>query len=134
MLNETFCNAKLFDIYIAKQLFRLLDKYKPETRAAKRARLRGKAESKAKGKDEPPSKRMTLLKQGANSVTRAIEQKKAQLVIIAHDVDPLEVTRIIWPGSFSVILRSIDKVVYLDLEFKITMMLYEFLHLKSNED
>jgi len=78
------------DSQTAKQLFRLLDKYKPETRAAKRQRLRGKAESKAKGKDEPPSKRMTLLKQGANSVTRAIEQKKAQLVVIAHDVDPLE--------------------------------------------
>jgi len=30
------------------------------------------------------------MKQGANAVTRAIEQKKAQLVVIAHDVDPLE--------------------------------------------
>jgi len=77
-------------MWIAKQLFRLLDKYKPETRAARKARLKSKAESKVKGKEEPPAKRFTLLKQGANSVTRAIEQKKAQLVVIAHDVDPIE--------------------------------------------
>ena len=74
-------------------MFRLLDKYRPETRAARKARLRTKAESKVKGKDEPPSKRATALKQGANCVTRSIEQKKAQLVVIAHDVDPLEVIR-----------------------------------------
>jgi len=78
------------DRQTAKQLFRLLDKYKPETRAARKARLKSKAESKVKGKEEPPAKRFTLLKQGANSVTRAIEQKKAQLVVIAHDVDPIE--------------------------------------------
>lgn len=79
---------------VAKSLFRVLDKYRPETRAAKKARLRSKADSKAKGKDEPvpPSKRSTALKQGANSVTKAIEQKKAQLVVIAHDVEPLEVS------------------------------------------
>jgi len=78
------------DRQTAKQLFRLLDKYRPETRAARKARLRSKAESKVKGKDEPPTKRANALKQGANCVTRSIEQKKAQLVVIAHDVDPLE--------------------------------------------
>jgi len=77
----------------AKSLFRILDKYKPETRAAKKARLRSKAEGKVKGKDDAPapSKRLVALKQGANAVTRAVEQKKAQLVVIAHDVEPLEV-------------------------------------------
>jgi len=74
----------------AKSLFRILDKYRPETRAAKKARLRSKAEGKVKGKEEAPTKRQISLKQGANSVTRAIEQKKAQLVVIAHDVEPLE--------------------------------------------
>jgi large subunit ribosomal protein L7Ae len=74
----------------AKQIFKLLEKYKPETRAARRARLKVKAESKVKGKSDAPTKRAQYLKQGANSVTRAIEQKKAQLVLIAHDVDPLE--------------------------------------------
>jgi len=78
------------DRQTAKQLFRLLDKYRPETRAVRKARLKAAAASKAKGKDEPPTRRALSLKQGANSVTRSIEQKKAQLVIIAHDVDPLE--------------------------------------------
>jgi len=78
------------DRQTAKQLFRLLDKYRPETRAARKARLKSKADSKAKGKDDAPTKRAMAMKQGANSVVRAIEQKKAQLVVIAHDVDPLE--------------------------------------------
>jgi len=78
------------DRQTAKQLFRLLDKYRPETRAARKLRLKAKAESKVKGKDSAPSKRALALKQGANAVTRAIEQKKAQLVVIAHDVDPIE--------------------------------------------
>lgn len=78
-------------LFTAKQLFRLLDKYRPETRAARKARLKSRADSKAKGKDDAPTKRALALKQGANAVVRAIEQKKAQLVVIAHDVDPLEV-------------------------------------------
>lgn len=78
------------DRQTAKQLFRLLDKYRPETRATRKARLKARADSKSKGKDDAPTKRALSLKQGANSVVRAIEQKKAQLVVIAHDVDPLE--------------------------------------------
>jgi large subunit ribosomal protein L7Ae len=78
------------DRQTAKQLFRLLDKYRPETRAVRKARVKATADAKAKGKDEPPARRAASLKQGANSVTRSIEQKKAQLVVIAHDVDPLE--------------------------------------------
>jgi len=77
------------DRQTAKSLFRLLDKYRPETRAARKARLKAKAEQKVKGKDTP-SKKIISLKQGVNCVTRAVEQKKAQLVVIAHDVDPLE--------------------------------------------
>lgn len=78
------------DRQTAKQLFRVLDKYRPETRAARKARLKARAQEKAKGKADVPTKRIVALKQGANSVVRAIEQKKAQLVVIAHDVDPLE--------------------------------------------
>jgi large subunit ribosomal protein L7Ae len=92
----------------AKQMFRLLDKYRPETRAARKARLRSKADSKVKGKEEPPSKRATSLKQGANCVTRSIEQKKAQLVVIAHDVYPLEV--------------KLYKYTYLNLQFLIPLL------------
>jgi len=78
------------DRQTAKQLFRLLEKYHPETRAVKKARLRAKAEDKVKGKEDAPSKRQTSLKQGVNCVVRMIEQKKATLVVISHDVEPLE--------------------------------------------
>lgn len=43
------------------------------------------------GKDEAPSKRPNTIRAGTNTVTRLVEKKKAQLVIIAHDVDPVEV-------------------------------------------
>jgi len=49
------------------------------------------AEAKAKGKEVQPKKRPNTLKAGTNTVTKLIEQKKAQLVVIAHDVDPIEV-------------------------------------------
>lgn len=74
----------------ASQLFRLLEKYKPETKQAKKARLRARAEEKAAGKDDQPTKRAPVIRSGINTVTTLIEQKKAQLVIIAHDVDPIE--------------------------------------------
>merc|ERR1712146_184003 len=36
------------------------------------------------------AKKPTFVKYGVNHVTKLIEQKKAQLVVIAHDVDPIE--------------------------------------------
>jgi len=78
------------DRQTASQLFRLLEKYKPETKQAKKARLRARAEEKAAGKDDQPTKRPPVIRSGINTVTTLIEQKKAQLVIIAHDVDPIE--------------------------------------------
>ena len=33
---------------------------------------------------------------GVNTVTTLVENKKAQLVVIAHDVDPIEVCQIGW--------------------------------------
>lgn len=110
---------KNVSLTVAKQLFRVLDKYRPETRAARKARLRTRAQDKAKGKADTPTKRIVSLKQGANSVVRAIEQKKAQLVVIAHDVDPIEVSVII--------------IFKLSLQLN-TMMEYEFLHLKPHVD
>ncbi|XP_067145065.1 large ribosomal subunit protein eL8 [Centruroides vittatus] len=74
----------------ATQLFKLLDKYRPETKQAKKARLMARAEERAKGKDDKPTKRPAVVRQGCNTVTSLIEQKKAQLVIIANDVDPIE--------------------------------------------
>jgi large subunit ribosomal protein L7Ae len=68
-----------------------MDRYRPESKQEKKARLRMRAEERAKGKDDTPTKRPPMVRSGVNTVTTLIEQKKAQLVIIAHDVDPLEV-------------------------------------------
>merc|ERR1711990_1200695 len=85
-----------FDKRQATQLFRLLNNIKPETRAAKKERLTEQAEKKVSGK-EAAAKRPVAVKMGLNHVTTLIEEKKAQLVIIAHDVDPIEV--IVWLPS-----------------------------------
>ena len=76
---------------LATQLFKLMHKYRPETKAEKKARLTAKAEKKAEGKEEPAGKKPVVIKYGLNHVTALVENKKAQLVVIAHDVDPIEV-------------------------------------------
>lgn len=72
------------------QLFKLLEKYRPETALQKKNRLQAKAEAKVAKKETPPSKKPNTLRAGTNTVTKLVEQKKAQLVVIAHDVDPIE--------------------------------------------
>lgn len=69
-----------------------MHKYRPETKAEKKARLTAKAEKKAEGKEEPVGKKPVVIKYGLNHVTSLVENKKAQLVVIAHDVDPIEVS------------------------------------------
>ncbi|KAK3087637.1 hypothetical protein FSP39_008665, partial [Pinctada imbricata] len=83
--------TQALDRQTATQLFRLLDKYRPETKQQKKARLKARAEERAAGKEDKPTKRPPVVRSGVNSVTSLVEQKKAQLVIIAHDVDPLEI-------------------------------------------
>ena len=70
---------------------RLLEKYRPESRSVKRARLRERAKARAEGKEDEPTKRPPVAHQGVNTVTKLVEAKKAQLVVIAHDVNPVEV-------------------------------------------
>lgn len=79
---------------LATQMFKLLDKYRPESKQAKKQRLRARAQVRAAGKTDTPPKRPFVVRQGVNTVTSLIEQKKAQLVVIAHDVDPIEVRSI----------------------------------------
>jgi len=80
------------DRHTATQLFRLLDKYRPETKQARKARLRARAQAKVAEKDEKakPTKKPNVVRQGVKTVVPLIEQKKAQLVLIAHDVEPIE--------------------------------------------
>ncbi|XP_046542745.1 60S ribosomal protein L7a-like isoform X1 [Haliotis rubra] len=82
--------TQALDRQTATQLFRLLDKYKPETKQQKKARLGARAAERASGKEDAPTKRPPVVRSGVNTVTTLIESKKAQLVVIAHDVDPIE--------------------------------------------
>jgi large subunit ribosomal protein L7Ae len=68
------------------KLLKLLAKYQPETHKEKALRLKAQAESGAAKTEKPMH-----LKFGLNHVTTLIEENKAKLVIIAHDVDPLEI-------------------------------------------
>jgi len=75
----------------ATELFRLVDKYRPESKQAKKQRLRLRAKERAAGKPDVPTKRKVCVRQGVNTVTTLVEQKKARLVCIASDVEPIEV-------------------------------------------
>ena len=75
----------------ATQLFKLLHKYRPETKIEKKERLKSIAKKKEAGEEIAPGKKPIVLKYGINHITTLVEQKKAQLVVIAHDVDPIEV-------------------------------------------
>merc|ERR1719409_726602 len=70
----------------AAKLLKLLGNYKPETKKDKVQRLKTLAEGKKADKGAKPLN----LKFGLNHVTTLVEQGKAKLVIIAHDVDPIE--------------------------------------------
>jgi large subunit ribosomal protein L7Ae len=83
--------TQALDKQTSTQLFKLLEKYRPETRQERKLRLKQRAEEQAKsGKPDRPTKRPNGLRSGMNAVTNLVEKKKAQLVIIAHDVEPIE--------------------------------------------
>merc|ERR1712216_871441 len=78
---------------LATNLFKMLMKYRPEDDAQKKERLTAQAEAEAAGK-EVDAKKPVVVKFGINHITYLVEQGKAQLVCIAHDVDPVEL--VIW--------------------------------------
>lgn len=71
-----------------------MDKYRPESKQAKKERLRERAEKKAEGSPDEPTKQKAKLVHGINHITKLVEQKKATLVMIASDVDPIEL--VVW--------------------------------------
>merc|ERR1719282_1095104 len=77
----------------AAQVFKLFKKYVPETRDAKKKRLMEMARQKQAG-NEVKTKKPQVIKFGLNHVTTLVEDKLAKLVVIAHDVDPIET--IVW--------------------------------------
>ena len=85
--------TKTLDKASAETVFKLLMKYRPEDKSSKKERLVAEAEARASGK-EVEKKKPVVVKYGINHVTTLVEQGKAQLVVIAHDVDPIEM--VIW--------------------------------------
>merc|ERR1719335_1933340 len=65
----------------------------PETKEAKKQRLMQMAEAKKEGK-EATGKKPVVLKYGLKHVTSLVESKQAKLVVIPHDVEPLEL--VVW--------------------------------------
>ncbi|KAK9729686.1 60S ribosomal protein L8, variant 2 [Basidiobolus ranarum] len=78
---------------VATQLFKFLNKYRPETKQEKKTRLTETAQATVEG-TKVETKKPTVVKYGINHITALVESKKAQLVVIADDVDPIEI--VLW--------------------------------------
>ena len=85
--------------FVAKSIFKLAHKYRPETKLQKKVRLREDAQKKSDGQESSAGKKPVVLKYGINHITTLVEQKRAQLVVIAHDVDPVEVSLLLTPQT-----------------------------------
>jgi large subunit ribosomal protein L7Ae len=96
--------TKVLDKNTATQLFKLLVKYKPEDKLDKKKRLLELAKAKVEStkgekaakdkKDKKGDKKPITIKYGLNHVTALVEAKETELVVIAHDVDPIEL--VVW--------------------------------------
>ena len=83
--------TNVLDRNTAAQTFKFLNKYRPETKAEKKERLHKEATAISEGKKkEDVSSKPYVVKYGLNHVVGLIENKKTALVLIAHDVDPIE--------------------------------------------
>jgi len=78
----------------ASTLFKLLAKYRPESAVEKKQRLVAAAEAESKNQETKKESRPKMIKYGLNHITELVESKKAKLVVIAHDVDPIEL--VVW--------------------------------------
>jgi len=85
--------ANTLDKNLSVNLFKLLHKYRPEDATAKKERIAAAAAAKEGGEEEG-AKKPLYVKYGLNHITKLCEDKKAQLVVIAHDVDPIEL--VLW--------------------------------------
>jgi large subunit ribosomal protein L7Ae len=86
--------TKTLDKNQAINLFKLISKYRPESPADKKARLLARAAAEAKDQDVKQGPKPKFIKYGLNHVTTLVETQKAKLVIIAHDVEPVEL--VVW--------------------------------------
>ncbi|CUM64736.1 uncharacterized protein PRCAT00002347001 [Priceomyces carsonii] len=81
----------VLDKNTAAETFKLFNKYRPETAAEKKERLTKEAAAISEGKSaKDASPKPVVVKYGLNHVVSLVENKKAKLVLIANDVDPIE--------------------------------------------
>jgi len=73
----------------AATVFKLLAKYRPETAAVRKQRIKETAAAAASG-GKAPEKPKCEVQYGLRHVSYLIEQKEAELVLIANDVNPIE--------------------------------------------
>jgi large subunit ribosomal protein L7Ae len=80
----------------AMTVFTLLNKYRPQTVAEKKQRVKDIAAAQAAATAAPPHTQQVphQLKYGLKHITTLVEEKKAKLVLIANDVDPIEL--VLW--------------------------------------
>merc|ERR1712242_335250 len=71
----------------------LFSKYSPPSKNERKARLRAIAKAKAAGEEFVQAKEYQV-KFGLNHVTNLVQRKQAAVVLIAHDVAPLEM--VVW--------------------------------------
>jgi len=72
------------------EFFKLASKYSPDTKAERKEKVKAAAASEAATDEAATTKRSITLSYGINHITSLVEQKKATFVVIAHDVDPIE--------------------------------------------
>jgi large subunit ribosomal protein L7Ae len=75
---------------LAAKILKFLNKYRPEDARMKKERLRAAAKERVNNKQQKPATKPNTVAYGLNRVVNLVERKKAELVVIAHDVDPIE--------------------------------------------
>eukprot|EP00796_Vickermania_ingenoplastis_P002210 gene2209-1376_t len=86
--------TKVLDRTSRNELLKLVKKYAPETRKARKERLHKAAEAKKQNPKAAIAKAPLHVVTGLQEVTRAIEKNAARLVVIANNVDPIEL--VLW--------------------------------------
>jgi large subunit ribosomal protein L7Ae len=87
----------VLDRVTKKSLFKLIRKYRPEGPLQRKLRLKKFAQAQLKNPQSLAPPRLPTVKCGLQTVTRLIETKRAKLVVIANDVNPLEL--VVWMPS-----------------------------------
>lgn len=86
--------SRTADKALTSEALKLFGKYTPPSKNERKARLRAIAAAKASGEEYKPPAKELQIKFGLNHVTNLVQRKQAQVVLIAHDVQPLEM--VVW--------------------------------------